>query len=310
MAQSQIALTTTQDRAAGSLWTLVLAAGAGRRLSSITGGVPKQFWRRPGGRSLLQETLDRFAPLAPPTRTVVVIDAAHRVHMKRDRGGDPGITIVQPEDRGTALGVLLALVPVFAAGRDPIVALTPADHGVVDDIRFRRGVLDAANCAGSGAIVLFGVEPAAVHDDYGWITPGAGVSSMPLKRVAGFVEKPAAEVAAGLQAAGAVWNTMVLVARASAIRDLVAARKPGVVRVFDAVASAPAATRDAMLATVYPRLPRVDFSRDILTPPRNLSTYIWPESIGWSDLGTPERLHAWQKRDQAARRRAAVVTAA
>jgi choline kinase len=33
-------------------WTIILAAGAGRRLSSVTGGVPKQFWRMPGCRSL------------------------------------------------------------------------------------------------------------------------------------------------------------------------------------------------------------------------------------------------------------------
>src|SRR5690606_23822021 len=53
-------------------WTVVLAAGAGRRLASVTGGVPKQFWRAAGGRSLLRQTLDRFAPLAPTSRTVVV----------------------------------------------------------------------------------------------------------------------------------------------------------------------------------------------------------------------------------------------
>jgi choline kinase len=30
-------------------WTVVLAAGAGRRLAEVTGGVPKQFWRAAGG---------------------------------------------------------------------------------------------------------------------------------------------------------------------------------------------------------------------------------------------------------------------
>jgi hypothetical protein len=32
------------------------------------------------------------------------------------------------------------------------------------------------------------------------------------------------------------------------------------------------------------------------TPARDLSTYVWPASVGWSDLGTPERLRNWQTR--------------
>ena len=38
------------------LWTVILAAGAGRRLSAVTGGVPKQFWRGLNGPSLLTQT--------------------------------------------------------------------------------------------------------------------------------------------------------------------------------------------------------------------------------------------------------------
>ena len=31
-------------------------------------------------------------------------------------------------------------------------------------------------------------------------------------------------------------------------------------------------------------------------PARGLYAYVWPGSVGWSDLGTVERLHAWHRR--------------
>jgi hypothetical protein len=54
-------------------WVLILAAGSGTRLSSLTangngGPVPKQFCSLPGGVSLLDETLARAATIASPAR--------------------------------------------------------------------------------------------------------------------------------------------------------------------------------------------------------------------------------------------------
>lgn len=280
------------------LWTVVLAAGAGRRLSSVTGGVPKQFWRGDRGRSLLEETLERFLPLAPVSRTVVVVDATHRDHLfGAGARGAGGTLIFQPQDRGTAAGVLLALTPVLESGSDAIVAITPSDHGVIDDARFRQGVLEAAQYARDhGAIVIFGVQPVVAHDDYGWITPGPPRSSSSLRSVSSFVEKPTAQHATQLLAAGAVWNTMVLVGPVGAVSDLCAALPRELTAVFHYAVRLPPADREAFLASVYPSLPKFDFSRDVLTPARDLLTYIWPASMGWSDLGTPERLHAWQER--------------
>ena len=288
---------------AGQLWTAVLAAGAGRRLSGVTGGVPKQFWRGAHGHSLLQETVERFLPLTPPSRTVVVIDATHREYMSVDGAAATiGATVIQPQDRGTAAGVLLALMPVLDSGPDAVVVITPSDHGVVDDVRFRRGVLEAVRYTRSHReIVLFGVEPVVAHDDYGWITPGPSRSPTSLRPIVSFVEKPAPEDAARLLAAGAVWNTMVLVARARHIWDLYTDTAPALAAVFDPALRMPPSARDAFFADVYPYLPRIDFSHDVLTPARNLSTYVFPATMGWSDLGTPERLHDWQKRVDSAR---------
>jgi len=64
------------------LWAIVLAAGDGKRLAPLTRALygrelPKQFAVLHRGRSLLQTTMDRVAPLVPPERTVVVVGRAH-----------------------------------------------------------------------------------------------------------------------------------------------------------------------------------------------------------------------------------------
>jgi mannose-1-phosphate guanylyltransferase len=190
------------------MWSVVLAAGHGRRLASVTRGTPKQFWRAPNRPSLLEETFARLAPLAPPERTTVVIDQTHRCYVPGE-GRWARWLLYQPEDRGTAAGVLLALSPVVDSTTDAVVVLTPSDHGVADSARFRAGILHAASVVRSGKVdaVLFGVEPGAPVADYGWITPGPAyqwTDSRSLRRVAGFVEKPTADCAHRLFDAKAV----------------------------------------------------------------------------------------------------------
>jgi mannose-1-phosphate guanylyltransferase len=282
-------------------WTVILAAGAGRRLAAVTGGVPKQFWRKGGGASLLDQTLDRFAPMVPGSRTVVIVDATHR-HYVIDSGLSlsRARVVVQPEDRGTAAGVLLALTPVLEADPDALVVMTPSDHGVMNGEAFRRGVMVAARQAHAwDDIVLFGVAPTAARDDYGWITVGRTPAPKILPVVLSFVEKPAPDVAADLLGAGAVWNTMVMVARAGTLRDLYARLLPDLTRFFTAALRLGDAERSHFLAAGYPAIPKLDLSRDLLARASGLSAYVWPESLGWSDLGTPERLEEWSRRARA-----------
>ena len=280
-------------------WTVILAAGAGRRLSGVTGGVPKQFWRGARGSSLLDQTIERFTPLVPCSRTVVIVDAGHRDHVNAwGRSGSVGRLVVQPEDRGTAAGVLLALTPILASTPDAVVAITPSDHGVADAGRFRFGVAESADqVRAHGGIVVFGVEPTAAREDYGWISVGKRAASKFLPGVESFVEKPPAEVAARLFTSGAAWNTMVLVARATAIRQLYAQLLPDLEPFFAFALGLPARERETFFTDVYPMIPKCDFSRDLLAHARSLSAYIWPASIGWTDLGTPERFAEWDRRD-------------
>jgi mannose-1-phosphate guanylyltransferase len=277
-------------------WSVILAAGRGRRLASVTGGVPKQFWAPHGNRTLLEHTVDRMAILSPLARIVTVVDRSQREYAETINARTPvGRLTYQAGDRGTAAGVLRGLVEV-ASDPDGLVVLTPSDHGVARPGVFRQGIREAKAQvrAGHTGIVLLAVQPDSPTGDFGWIVPdGGAVPAGRLPGVSGFVEKPHASIAANLFAAGAVWNTMVMVARVGALLDLYSSHLPALAGVFREARAMPAALRDAFLADRYPNLPHADFSRDVLTPARGLSLYVWPESLGWTDLGTPDRLDLW-----------------
>jgi mannose-1-phosphate guanylyltransferase len=279
----------------GRLWSVVLAAGAGRRLAARTGGIPKQFWRPPGGRSLLEETLARLSPICPAERTVIVVADRQRTHVRAWRSYRRVERVVfQPDDRGTAAGVLFGLMPVLAADPDGVVVMTPSDHGVRDAAAFRAGIREAIqHVQFPGGTVLFGVRPSAPRPDYGWITLDGIGRGASIQRVASFVEKPDIDTAADLLMSGAIWNTMVVVARAQELLGLCRAHVPEVTSIFDHALALPRRERHAFISDQYPRLAAADFSRDVLAPSRELFAYTWPASMGWSDLGTPERLEEW-----------------
>lgn len=237
----------------------------------------------------------RVAPLTDGLHTVTIVDDAHRPYVAGVK--DPAIlgeVIYQPSDRGTAAGVLLATAVVSTCDPRAVMVVTPSDHGVRDDQEFRAGVSRAAEHVAwhPDQVVLLGVEPQSAAGDYGWIVT-AGTPAHGTAEVDSFVEKPSRVVADQLFASGAVWNTMVLVARAESLLALYRRYAPDLVAPFEGLRFLSPARREHRLRALYPHLPTVDFSHDVLTRARGLQCLAWRSSLGWTDLGTPERLDAW-----------------
>jgi mannose-1-phosphate guanylyltransferase len=275
------------------LWVVVLAGGAGSRLAGLTGGVPKQFWQPDGGRSLLELTLARMAALVPPERCVIVIDEAHREFINRCALGDARV-VAPPANRGTAAAVLYGLLSVLVVDPQAIVLVTPADHGVVNPSAFlaalRKGV---GHVTASGGVVLFGAAASVAYTDHGWIAIGPEATTSGMQSVTAFIEKPNPAAARQLLESGALLNTMVIAARARTLLRICREQLPDVSACFVAALTLPADTRDAVMRTRYPRLPKSDFSREVLTSAPGLLVYRIPADAGWSDLGTPDRVAKW-----------------
>jgi mannose-1-phosphate guanylyltransferase len=291
----------TRPRSANALWSVVLAAGQGKRLAPITKALcgrwlPKQYVALTTRRTLIQETMERTAMLVPPMRTVVVVAEQDQAIARTQLADYPGVEIVpQPQDRGTAAGLLLGLAHVRARDPQADVAIFPADHHVQFPQAWSNAVRQtrfAARIAGSG-IALMGAPADRPATDLGWIVPGGRLSATFAAEVREFVEKPPFEVATRLLSVGGLWNTMVVVGRASALWRLARGHIPAVTRHFERYQAALSNRRAYRLLTLhYQRMPVADLSRHVLQVAPGLAV-VPVVGSGWFDCGTPERLTDW-----------------
>ncbi len=276
-------------------WAVLLAGGNGSRLRDLTVRIagddrPKQFCPITGPESLLRQTRSRLDPLFGGDRQVFVVSRAHeRYYSEELADAKDSLVIAQPMNRGTAVGIIVALVQVMQADSDAIVGFFPCDHHYSDDESF-RSIVTAATAGVEQApesLVIVGAEAGYAETEYGWIEPGPAVletQATPLCRVNRFWEKPALPKARALLQSGCLWNTFVTIGSAATFLQLVCSEVPEV------VLSVTRALADSDLAPTYTQLPIVDFSRDILTHQANRLLVLRDSGSGWADLGSPTRV--------------------
>ncbi len=271
-------------------WALVLAAGEGSRLRSLTRNehgvvLPKQFCSLQGGPCLLQEALQRAASVAPLQRICSVVAEQHRQWWTPLLSYLPEQNVIsQPQNRGTAFGILLPLLRIIERDPDATVVLLPADHYLRDEKVMARALRSAAALAHAdpASIYLLGVEPDEPDTELGYIVPasrsGAGAAS-----VLRFVEKPDAIRARVLLDAGALWNVFIMAASVRTLLGLFDSR-------FAMAIAAMRGFEGAPLDSIYQNLHTVDFSKDVLQGRESMLKVLTVPHCGWTDLGTPERV--------------------
>jgi len=284
--------------AEGNTWAIVLAAGEGRRLQSVTTtalgiAIPKQFCSLIGGGSLLHDALKRAETVASPEHICVVVSQTHRHWWGPALAAVPADNIiVQPRNCGTANGILLPLLHIMECDPAARIVILPSDHYVRDEqvlaSALRHTVQELSTRCNQ--VVLMGIIPEEADPDLGYIVPGSRDGSV--STVDRFVEKPNASLARNLLDAGALWNAFIVAARAEGLLQMFIQRFPQVVSIMRQVVAQNqiGASLSATAIDLYRGLPDIDFSHQILQGAEAMLRVMRVPCCGWSDLGTPKRL--------------------
>ncbi len=281
-----------------NIWALVLAAGEGSRLKSLTTGpsgtaVPKQFCSLFDGPPLLHEALRRAHTLTDESHTCVVVAEQHRRWWQNALTALPGDNvIVQPRNCGTAVGILLPLLQIVARDPHAQLVLLPSDHLVQQEAVLASSLAVALEQLRwrSDATLLMGIEPDEADPELGYIVPGEG-DGRGAMTVARFVEKPSLAQTRELIRAGGLWNAFIVVACAQTLLELFRTRiAPVVAAMQSAIDAERTQPAQGPLAALYETLPNIDFSRDIVAGQEQAFRVLTVPACGWSDLGTPRRV--------------------
>ncbi len=209
------------------LFAVIMAGGRGERLWPLSREeTPKQFLKLLGEHTLLQQTVERIAPLVSNEDTYVVVGREH-VGIVREQLPDlpKKNVIIEPMGRGTAPCIGLAATRLARIDPQGVMIVLPADHAIVDEEHFLRVLNDAASVAEEGThLVTLGITPNRPATGYGYIQAFSPLKAGDLGTdcevlsVERFAEKPDLKTAERfLQEGGYYWNSGMFVWRVDAI---------------------------------------------------------------------------------------------
>ena len=268
---------------------VILAGGSGERFWPLSRrSKPKQFLQLDGtGKSLIQATGDRLAPLAGGLEQVYIVSGqAHRGLILEHLPELPiENLIVEPMARNTAPAVLLAALRIRERhGPDAVMGVFPSDHRIGDELAFQDVVQAAAEAARlEGGIVTLGITASFPATGYGYIEAGAEartISAHRVHHVGRFVEKPNLETAERFLATGRYfWNAGMFVFKVSTILAEFAEHAPAMLETLETAIQGP---RTA-LSTAFESLEKAPIDTAIME--KSSRVFVIPADFEWDDLG-------------------------
>ena len=236
----------------------------------------------------LTATLRRAAAVTSLERIAAVITAPAE-DWRQSALRELGIRnlFVQPQQRGTAYEVLLALLLLESriSAATPVIFL-PADNIVDDEEVMTNSLLAMAEGIADepGSVFLLGAVPQGPHDQLGYIVPWLDAMLVPTG-VYEFVERPDVHQARKLINAGGLWNTFTF---GGTIASLLRLFRPSLdATLADFRAALQSDRFELNLGRSYDRLTSVDFSQDLLARQTDNLKVLRLLRCGWWPLKSP-----------------------
>ena len=255
---------------------ILLSGGSGKRLWPLSNDArSKQLLKvlcAPGGEkeSMIQRIVRQIRETGLTDEIVVAIGAKQRDAIELQLGDE--ITIVaEPSSRHTFPAIALACSYLAEQGTpdDEPIIVVPSDT-FTDNSYFQsiREMADAVTHRVAD-LVLMGIEPTYPSTRYGYILPAEHSGSDPVA-VKNFIEKPSAEVAERLIAAGALWNGGVFAFRLGYLMDILQRMMPGV--------------DYRTLRANYEAMPKSSFDYAVVEKSESIAAVVYRGR--WKDIGT------------------------
>jgi mannose-1-phosphate guanylyltransferase len=283
-----------------NFYPVILAGGRGTRFWPLSRRRrAKQLLPLDGKKTMIQQTVERLLPLAPPRNAWVITNEDLRAPIVRQLPRlDPRQILAEPIGRNTAPAIGLAAFLLLRKDPNAVIGMFPSDHVISDEKRYRETIAQGREIAAAGEnIVVLGIQPTRPETGYGYIEAGARAGGRALQ-VRRFTEKPAAERARGfLDAGNYYWNSGMFLWSAKTLASALQEHLPKTANVLEQIAASYGTRRFGdTFRKLYSRCENISVDYALLEPRSakgegQSNIFCLPADFGWNDLGSWTALH-------------------
>jgi len=285
-------------------YCIIMAGGVGSRFWPLSRrAMPKQFLDILGtGRTLIQQTFDRFRSFIPIENFLVVTSTNYRDLIQEQLPElDQSQILLEPFRRNTAPCLAYAAYKIKIKDPHANLVVAPSDHVIIKEEEFIRQIKNGLDFVkDNDALLTLGIKPSCPETSYGYIQVKNKVKFNDLDnlhKVKTFTEKPDIEMANIFFESGEFfWNSgiflwslpSILAAFDTYLSDISSLFAKGI-KLYN--------TNDEVyfINKTYSECQGISIDYGIMEKARNV--YLLAADFGWSDLGSWGSLYDNKNKD-------------
>ena len=278
-------------------YCVIMAGGTGSRFWPLSKAKkPKQFLDILGtGKSLLQQTFNRFTKICPVENIYVV---TNEIYTELTKEQLPELNhsqiLSEPLKRNTAPCIAYSNLKIKSRNPDALIVTAPSDHLILDENNFTDIIMQSFDFVEKNdSLLTLGIKPSRPETGYGYIqiSDEKHKTFKSVNKVKSFTEKPDKETALKfIESDEFLWNSGIFVWSLKSINSAFEKYLPTVSAVFsDISVLATPEKENAFINEAYPECESISIDNGIMERAENV--FVMQSDFGWSDLGTWDSLY-------------------